>query len=352
MLQFFTEDRHTNRGGLMIASCDSGSYLARSIVDCYRKRLEAESVEKTIIFLDKIDRHFDDGEIVVRLPENVRGTDVFLVQALANPTSPFSINDNYASFLIALRAFREHGARQVTAVLSYLAYGRQDKPTRFKREPTTARLMADMAIIAGMNQLVTWEPHCHPQALYGSTKVDMLNSLPIFVEHFESFANRPDVIVVAPDRGATELNEDFANPNALNLAYALAAKHRPRPGVAEIGQIIGNFRRKKIAIILDDMIASGGTMLALIKKLVNEKGIEQVYLGVSHNLCLPQAYDRFIELYENYGLQEIFVTNSIPQTEQFLALPFLKVKCLSQILCHTINCIHYNRSVSGLTYNH
>lgn len=345
---FFLADEHGGRGRLLIASCQSGLEIASKVFNRYNDYVKASGGQKEIQFLSNIDRRFSDKEVCVRLKENVRGTDVFLFQSLANPVNSSSIDENYMAFLVAVRALRENGANRITGVLPYLAYARQDKPSRFMREPTTARLMADLSIAAGMDQLVTWEPHQQPQALYGSTKVDALDALNFMIHEFKNYKGREDIIAVAPDAGAAEFITDFADK--LNLSYALAEKHRPKPGVAEIANIVGNFSGKKTAIILDDMIAGAGTMFALVQKIINETSVENVYIGVSHNLCLPEAYDRLVDLYHNHHLLSVIVTNSIPQTERFLALDFLQVRCLSGILARTINCIHYNQSVSEHTY--
>jgi ribose-phosphate pyrophosphokinase len=108
---------------------------------------------------------------------------------------------------------------------------------------------------------------------------------------------------------------------------------------------------KKTAIVLDDELSTGGTIYALVKMLVEEKGIEQVYFAVSHNRCVPVARERLLELHTDYGLKEVIVTNSIPQTKEFESLPFLSIKGLSDTLSRTINRIHYSQSVSEVFYH-
>ncbi|UJS18486.1 MAG: ribose-phosphate diphosphokinase [Candidatus Jettenia sp.] len=208
------------------------------------------------------------------------------------------------ALFIAARTFRENGANHVTAVLPYLAYARQDKPTRFMREPTTAKLMADMSIEAGIDRLVVWNPHCDQiRGFYGSMPVNVLGSLPLYIDEYRRFQGREDTIAVAPDAGASKFVAHFGR--ALNLKCAVASKYRPRPEEAIISEIIGDFTGKKIAIILNDMISSGGAIYALIKRLVEEKGIEEIYLGISHNLCVGNAHDRLIDLYKNYSDQRL-----------------------------------------------
>lgn len=344
-----TERIVTPRGNLLIAGCCSGSYLSSRVVDHYKDMLTASGSEETIVHLENIDRRFSDSESCVRLEMHVSGHDVYLFQALFDPTSDRPIDQNYMAFLIAARTFREHGASHVTGVLPYLAYARQDKPTKFTREAVNARLMADLSITAGIDRLIVWDPHCDQiKGFYGGMPVSTLESLSLFIEHFGRFKNADDVIAVAPDAGASKFVTHFGR--GLNIKCAIASKYRPHPEEVVVSEIIGDFDGKKKAIVLDDMVSNGGTTHALIKKLVEEKGIEEVYLGASHNLCVGKARERFFDLHDNYRLKEVVVTNSIPQTCEFEDLPFVTVKCLSETMARTINRIHYNRSVSEAFY--
>ncbi len=335
------------RGKLLIASCASASYLTKRAVEQYQQYLRQGGSDAQVLYLDSVDYRFSDTETCVRLDMHVGGYDVFLFQALFNPVLGYGVDQNYLAFLIAARAFREHGANHVTAVLPYLAYARQDKPTKFMREPTTAKLMADLSAEAGVDRVITWHPHSRQiHGFYSGMPVVNLESLGLFVEEFSHFESREDVIAVAPDAGASKFVTYFGR--ALDLRSAVASKYRPRQEQAVITEIIADFTGKRVAIVLDDMISSGGTVYELIKKLVKQKGIEEVYLGASHNLCRDDARERLLDLHENYNLKQIVVTNSIPQTEKFASLPFVAVRCLSDTLSRVINRIHYNQSVSEL----
>jgi ribose-phosphate pyrophosphokinase len=337
----------SNEGQLLIASCRAGNYMARRVVDKYHELMEEHGSEANVDFFENIDQQFTDTESGVRLPGHVGGADVFLFQALLSPPSGSSINNNYLALLIAARAFREHGANRVTAILPYLAYARQDKPTKFQREPTTAKLMADLVKAAGIDRVVAWNPHStQVHGFYADMPVNMLDPLQMFASEYEQFHGRSDVIAVAPDAGATKMILHFSRRMEVNSA--IASKYRPQQEEAVITDIIGDFRGKKIAIVLDDMIASAGTMFELVQKLVEEKGIEEIHMGASHNLCLPNTAERLMELHENYNLKSVTVTNSIPQTPEFEELPFFHVRCLSEIFCRTINRVHYDRSVSAI----
>jgi ribose-phosphate pyrophosphokinase len=333
------------RGRLVIASCAGGSYMARSVVDRYAELMGQAGSGDRPGFLEDIDRRFSDGEVCVRLAEHVGGADVFLFQALFDPTGARTIDENYMSLLMGVRALVEHGARHVVGVVPYLAYARQDKPTKFTREATGARLMADLAVTAGLSHLITWQPHSDQlRGFYGTIPATMLESLSLFAAEYERFRGRDDVIVVAPDPGASKDVTHFGH--MMGLRCAVGAKHRPKPEVAVVTDIIGDFAGKRIALVLDDMISNAGTMFAVVRKLVEEKGIEEVYVGASHNVCVGKARERLEDLHVNCNLREVIVTNSIPQTDEFRELGFVKVRCLSDAFARTINRTHYNRSIS------
>ena len=215
------QDQAPARGKLLVASCRSGTYLASRVVQGYRNRLADQGSEAEVVFLENIDQNFSDTETGIRLDQHVGGCDVFLFQGLYNPLLDYSVNQNYMAFLIAARAFREHGARHVTGVLPYLAYARQDKPTRFRREPTTAKLMADLSLTAGIDRLVTWRPHSGQiRGFYGRVPVDALEALDFFAREYQRFAGRAEVAAVAPDAGASEFVTYVARQLGLRSAIA------------------------------------------------------------------------------------------------------------------------------------
>lgn len=330
---------HSARGKLLIAGCTPARYLTQPIIARLNAQLDSDT-DAHIPCLEDIDFQFSDSEIGVRLEVDVSGCDVFLLQALYDPRKQHSVNEHYLALCIAARAFREWGAHKVTAVLPYLAYARQDKPTRYQREPTTARLMADLSITAGIDRLITWHPH-YPQihGFYSDIPVDVLEPLETFIDHFEGYRGREDVVIVAPDIGASKFATYLGR--ALGLQVAIASKYHPAQEQTEITQIIGDLADKRVALVVDDMMSSGGTVYKTIEKLVKEYGVAEVSLAVSHNLCTDQAYEHLKALRNKYCLQEVFVTNSIPQTNAFRSLPFMTVHDLSPELVNAINRIHY-----------
>lgn len=335
------------RGRLSIASCRSGSHLAEKVVAKLEDMVHHGERGQSVPHQAGIDFQFSDGETCVRLERDVNGHDVFLFQALHDPTSQRSVDENYMAFLLAIRSLREWGANHVTGVLPYLAYARQDKPTDFKREPTSVELMADLTIKAGLDRLVVWDPHtARVHGFYGSLPVDPLSPLKLFYEEFKQFHGRDDVIVVAPDAGGAKFIMHLAR--ALNIRSAVASKYRPQPEKAVVSEIMGDFNDMDTAIILDDMINTGGTVSATANKLIQEEGIKRLYLGFSHNLCSSQALERIQELRDKAHLQEMIVTDSIPQTASFLNLPYLKQRSLAAYLSTVIYRVHHSRPVNGL----
>jgi ribose-phosphate pyrophosphokinase len=332
---------------LVIAACESATDFAVRVVDCYRKQLASGGRKAQFSFLDDLEESFGDSETRMRIGRHVGGSDVFLIQQLLDPITGRGVNQNYLAFLIAARAFREHGAGRITAVLPYLAYARQDKPTKYTREATTAQLMAELALAAGIDRLIAWAPHSTQiHGFYGAAPIHLLDPQNLFLREFEGFRGDERVIVTAPDAGAAKLATHFSRE--MNCSCALASKYRSKPENVEISDVIGDFAGKRVALILDDMIASGGTIYELARKLIRSKGIEELHIGVGHNLCLSEARQRLEELYRQGTLKELVTTDSIPQTEEFRNLPFVKIHSLDDIFCRTINRVHYDRSVSEL----
>jgi len=327
------------RGGLVVASCRSGRATAREVV----RRLEELRVTSghpgPVRAMEDVDFPFSDTETGVRLEAGSEGRDVFLVQSLYNPTAAGCVDRNYLALLIAARAFREWGSAHVTALVPYLAYARQDKPTPGMVEPTTAKLLADLSAAAGIDRLVTWHPHCGQiRGFYAPLPVVAPDPLELFVQEFSAFRGRDDVIAVAPDAGASKLVANFGR--ALGLRCAIASKHRLFRGEAAITEIIGDFAGARAAIVLDDMISSGGTVRELVMALAERTPVGEIHLAASHNLCRPGALEILRELNARHRLASVAVSDSIPQTPEFLALPFFAVRPLAERFARIVHAVH------------
>ena len=315
----------------ILASCRSGDDLARNVTG------KLKNLSGDVLYLPSIDFSFSDSETCVRLTSEVSDTPIFLFQSLYDPTSPRSVDQNYMAFLLAARALKEWGASSITGVVPYMAYARQNHPTKGQREPISVRLMADLSTVAGIDRLITFRPHTDGlAAFYRDSTFEQSDSVAFFASIFAPFYNQQDAILVAPDAGAALFVT--AVGRLLNLKCAVGSKFRPRAEECVLSEIIGDFNGINTALVLDDMVSSGGTIYKLIRRLREEKGVKQTYLGAAHNLCQEQARERLLDLNAHYGLKGVVFTNSIPQTKSFTMLPFVEVIDLSDLLAeHILN---------------
>jgi ribose-phosphate pyrophosphokinase len=332
---------------VVIAGCRAGAQLTAEVIECYQGLRDRDDEHKELCSLQDIDYEFADTELCVRLEEHIGGRDIYLIQSLFNPRGRGTVNENYMALLIALRTFREHGARSICAIMPYLAYARQDKPTRFKREPTTARLMADVCIEAGVNRIVVWHPHCRQiQGFYGQIPVTMLEPIRYYVTMLENYRGREDTIVVSPDAGMSKSAIHVSQ--TLNVGCAIASKFRPSPETVQMSDIIGDFTGKKRAIIIDDIMSSGNTVYEVAQVLRKKYRIEQLVIVVSHNLCSDTAFEVLQRLQSEFTMEKCIVTNSIPQTQRFRDLDSFMVFDLAETIAATIHRIHHHESISEL----
>lgn len=333
-------NEESNNKDLVIASTHAGDYLAEKVVDFYKSK-----VNSPLMFLKGIDRVFSDGEIRVRLENSVNGTRVFLIGCFFNMKKDYSINDNLISFMIAVRALKEHGARDVVGVIPYMPYARQDKPTEFTREPTTIKLICDILIESGIDRIVTLEAHS-PQlhGFLGKIPLTNISSIPIFSEIFREFSNSDNVISVSPDIGSAKLIKYFSKE--LNSNIVIASKHRPNIEEVEITELVGNINPKHdTAIILDDIISTGRTIEAVCAEL-NKKGITKIYVGSAHLLGVKDCMKKLISMHNNYGVQKVYSTNSIVHNAEVHESDFIEIIDISEIISLVINRLYNNKSVS------
>src|ERR687885_1333066 len=193
---------------------------------------------------------FRNGEVRIRVEDNVRGADVFVVQSLCPP-----IHHHIWELLLMLDALKRASARRITAVTPYSAYARQERKTA-GREPISARVLANVISTAGANRVLTIDLHAPAIEGFFDIPVDHLRAAPILVEHFRDL-DRDDIVVVSPDAGGVGRANDFRQ--RLGAPLAIIAKQRPRPDVAEVLEMVGDVRGKT-AIVVDDMISTGGTI--------------------------------------------------------------------------------------------
>jgi ribose-phosphate pyrophosphokinase len=246
---------------------------------------------------------FSAGETYCRYEESIRGADVFIVQpTCGNAESGISANDSMMELLLMIEAAVGASAHSVTAVMPWLAYSRQDKRSAL-REPISARLVAHMLEVAGVDRVVTIDLHASQVQGFFTKPVENLTALPLLAQHFGDMG-LDDLVVVSPDVGRVKLNHKFADKIGVDLA--LMTKQRPAQQVAETGYVIGEVEGKT-ALIVDDIIDTAGTLCAAARTVL-ESGARCVYAAATHGLFAGNAFERIAET----GFEQIVVTDTIP----------------------------------------
>jgi ribose-phosphate pyrophosphokinase len=303
---------------LVTGSANPG--LAQEIADHLAMRLTNVEVSR-----------FADGEIFVKYNENVRGRDVFIVQ----PTNPPA--ENLMELLLLIDAARRASAHRIAAVVPYYGYARADRKDQ-PRVAISAKVVANMLTRAGADRLITIDLHSHQVQGFFDIPLDHLYASPVFLEYFRG-KDLGDVVVVAPDVGAAKMARAFAR--RLDGAMALIDKRRPKPNEAEIVHLVGEVEGKT-AILIDDMIDTGGTFAQAAQALA-ENGVRQLFGCATHALLSDDCVDRLRQA----PFREVCVTNTLPNPQQ-RAFEKLTVLSIADLLAKAIRYNHEYQSVSSL----
>ncbi|HXQ30110.1 MAG TPA: ribose-phosphate pyrophosphokinase [Gemmatimonadales bacterium] len=276
-------------------------------------------------------RRFADGEIFVKIDENVRGRDVFIIQ----PTNPPA--ENLMELLLLIDAARRASAARITAVLPYFGYARQDRKDQ-PRVAISAKLIANLITHAGADRVLGMDFHSHQLQGFFDIPVDHLYAAPVFVSHFRQKQLR-DPVVVAPDVGSAKMARGFAK--RLHASLAIIDKRRPSANVAEVVNVVGDVKGRD-CLIPDDMIDTAGTVAEAAQALT-QLGAGKIYVFASHALLSGPAVERL----STSAIDEVAVTNTIriPETRQFEKL---KVLSIAGLIAKAIGYEHSNQSVSAL----
>lgn len=275
---------------------------------------------------------FADGELYVRIGESVRGDDVYIVQPTCRP-----VNQHLIELMIMIDAFKRASARQVTAVIPYYGYARQDRKTA-GREAITAKLIANLLTHAGADRVVALDLHAGQIQGFFDIIVDHLYAAPVLVNHLKQM-DMSNVVIVSPDVGGVNRARAFAK--RLGVPLAIVDKRRPEPNRAEVLHVIGEVKGMT-AIMVDDMVDTAGTLCAGADLLLKE-GAKEVYACATHAVLSMPAIERL----QNSVLKELVVTNSIPLAPE-KRIDKIKVLSVAPLLGETINRINRGLSVSSL----
>jgi ribose-phosphate pyrophosphokinase len=276
---------------------------------------------------------FSDGEIRVKLEENVRGMDVFVLQSASDP-----VNTHIMELLIMIDALRRSSAQRISAVIPYYGYARQDRKDQ-PRVPITAKLVADLIATAGTHRVLTVDLHAGQIQGFFNIPVDHLFATPVLLDYFRQ-SNLRDPVVVSPDAGGVERARAFAK--RLRASLAIIDKRREGPNETKLMNIIGEVTKRDV-IILDDMIDTAGT-IAQGAAALRKKGALRIVACCTHAVLSGPAIDRL----NASPLDEVVVTNTVPINGKDQACSKLKVLSVAPLLAEAIKRIHEERSVSSL----
>jgi ribose-phosphate pyrophosphokinase len=307
-------------GPLLLLSGTSNRPLAEEVAGKMNSRLADMEVKR-----------FADGEIFVRLDENARGRDVFIIQ----PTPPPA--DSIMELLLMIDAAKRASAARVTAIVPYYGYARQDRKDQ-PRVAIGAKLVANLMESAGADKVLGIDFHTHQIQGFFDVPVDHLYAAPVLTRYFRDL-KLDDPVVVAPDVGAAKMARGFAR--RLDASFAIIDKRRPKANVAEVVHVVGEVKGRP-CIIVDDMIDTAGTLTSVIQALT-ERGAAEVYAAATHPLLSGPATQRL----EGSPVVEVVVTNTlhVPGERAFAKLRVLSV---AELLARAIEYTHSNESVSQL----
>ena len=276
-------------------------------------------------------QRFADGEIFVRIDENVRGRDIFIIQSTTAPA------DSIMEMLLLIDAVKRASAARVTAVMPYFGYARQDRKDQ-PRVAIGAKLVANMVVSAGADRVLSVDFHQHQIQGFFDVPVDHLYAAPVFTRYFRE-KQLTNLVVVSPDVGSAKMARGFAK--RLDATMGIIDKRRPAANVSEVMNVIGEVEGKD-CLLSDDMIDTAGTMAEAARAL-KERGANDVYACATHALLSGPAVERLA----NAPFKEIVVTDTVPVPRE-KRFPGLTVLSVGELVGQAIRFTHINESVSSL----
>jgi ribose-phosphate pyrophosphokinase len=309
---------------LRIFTCNSNKAFAEKVAEHAGIKLGQSTVSR-----------FADGEIQVEIQESVRGASVFLIQSTCPP-----VNENYMELFVALDALKRASAKNIVAVIPYYGYARQDRKVA-PRAPITAKCMADLLTTAGASRVLCVDLHAAQIQGFFNCPVDHLFAIPTLAQYWkDNYGMGKDYVVVSPDAGGVERARAFAK--RIDCSMAIIDKRRSGPNVAKALHLIGDVR-DKVAIIVDDMIDTAGTLTQGVDSLLNN-GAKRVFAVATHALFSGPAIQRINES----GLEKVIVSDTIPSSERSRECGKVVVTSMAPVVAEAIQRIYGNASVSSL----
>ena len=279
-------------------------------------------------------KRFADGEVYVEINENIRGNSIFVVQSTSNPA-----NDNLMELLICIDALRRSSAKNITAVIPYFGYARQDRKV-VPRTAISAKLVSNLITNAGANRILSVDLHAGQIQGFFDIPVDNLFSTPIFAKHIKRKLRINNLICVAPDVGGVERARSLGR--RINVSIAIVDKRRPAPGKSEVMNIVGNIKNKN-CVIVDDIIDTGGTIVNAAKAL-KDKDAKDIYVYITHAVLSGQA----VEKIEKSQIKKLITTDTIDNSKKIRGSKKIEIISMAPIISEAMKRIANSTSVSSL----
>ena len=302
---------------------NSNKVLSKNIAKYLKTKLVNSSIRK-----------FADGEIYIEVNENIRGNSIFIVQSISSPA-----NDNLMELLLCIDALKRSSAKNITAVIPYFGYARQDRKV-VPRTSISAKLVSNLITQAGADRVVTVDLHAGQIQGFFDIPVDNLFSTPIFARHARKKIKSKKIICVAPDVGGTERARALGK--LLNVGLAIVDKRRPKPGQSEVMNIIGDVKGQT-CILVDDIIDSGGTIVNAAKAL-KSLGAKDVYVYITHGVLSGDA----IKKIKSSVIKNLVITDTIDNVHKTKNVKNIEVLPVSGLMGEAIKRISNSTSVSDL----
>jgi len=308
---------------MKILSGTSNLSLSRSI----SRQLKLKLVNTNI-------KSFADGEVYVEINENIRGNSVFVIQSTSTPA-----NDNLMELLLCIDALRRSSAKNITAVIPYFGYARQDRKV-VPRTSISAKLVSNLITNAGASRIVTVDLHSGQIQGFFDIPVDNLFTTPLFARYIKKNLKNKNLICVSPDVGGVQRTRGLATK--INVDLAIIDKRRLQPGKSQVMRIIGNVQNKE-CIIVDDIIDSGGTIVNAVDALIRE-GAKSVYVFVTHAVLSGEAINKI----KKSKINKLIITDSIDNTKKIKNVSKIQVLSIAPLMAEAIKRISNSTSVSSL----
>jgi len=337
----------SDRGQLGIVACNSGKVFADAMVEYLKGRYRKDHLEERFRYIKTTETHFANGEIKTSIDEPIRGMDVYVVQLMDDPLSPFSVNDNLMALATAVNAAHNSDANSITAVIPQFPNARQER--RKGRESVTASMVASFIEASGASRVLTID--IHAEAISGFFHIARLDNLHASRQLMNAMNERhlitENTVVVAPDVGSAETARYYSRELQTEMALIVKERDYSKASTVVDTKLVGSVEGKDV-VIVDDMIATGGTLIAACQKL-HEFGAKNIDVFCTFPFFNGEAVEKLDQAYKNGFVRSVTGTNAVNRGEEFKkAYPWYNEVDVARLFAKVVYCINHMKSISDI----